>query len=633
MRPISKHLCAPLTLPLILAASLSSVQAKVFTFGDSYSDNGNLAVVTGGAQPGPNYWDGRYTNGWTLAERITFRLTNASPGRSAGLNGVQYPVGTSATGGIDFAHGGATALTRSTLPKHLGVWNQVRYFQLEASAKRISVARTDTAILWAGLNDYLAYNATNTTQVSGFIADNMVGSLVATRVGTVAVLNLPNMGDLPGWIDGPKRTSLNALTAAHNSNLATRLTARQAISPSTKLVLVDVNRALALAHQGLAGGFTVTRPGQNGSASGNCLGDGKVMWDCPANYLYYDYAHLTSSGHEYLASITQDRLNATATQPLQASLSAVAVGVTMASQSRALSARFASLQHEDIGETARGFGGLDVFSFGSGIEPVAETLSISQTYDPNFGAGADLRWGEWVAGAAAFRSSPGDSPAESSPNFGLTQSSSGVSAYLGWVAPDATFALSATHAMGEQETERLTTIKGLARARGQAEFSATAIEATGSAVQAWGTWSLTGEAALRYDDTQVAAYQESGTLGLSDTLYDPVEAKGLSSRAGVTFGYDDEDLSVKLGAHLLARLDGNAPLEAALPVAIPGQDSARFDTDTHAPLLLGDHAAAATFAMDWRVAEGARLTVDAAAVATPGGDAEAGVAFGAKIEF
>lgn len=631
MRPKTKHLRAPLTLPLIMAAALSSADAKVFTFGDSYSDNGNLGVVTGGAQPGPNYWDGRFTNGWTLAERMTSRLTNASPGRSAGLRGVQYPAGTSVTGGIDFAHGGATALVYSAQPSHLSVYNQARYFQAAARASLIAAGPTDTAIVWAGLNDYLAYNATNATQVSTIVAAKIVPLL--RGVGNVLVLNLPNMGDLPGWIDGPKRNSLNALTATHNANLATRLTAQQTLWPATRLILVDVNRALSLAHQGLAGGFTVTRPGQNGSVSGNCLGDGKVLWNCPSNYLYYDYVHLTASGHEYLASITQDRFNAARMQTVQAGISAVAAGATMASQSRALGARFAALQGESIDDGPRGFGGLGVFAFGGGLEPDAGGLAFSQETIGDFGAGADLRWGEWVAGAAAFRSSPDLDAGEIKPEFGLVQTSGGVSAYLGYIAPDASLTLAATHVGGEQETVRLTTIQGFARAQGRTQFSASAIEASGSAIHAWGNWSLTGEAALRYDDARIEGYQETGTLGLSDTVYDAVAAKGVAGRAGVSIGYDDADLSVKLGAHLLSRMSGDAPLEAALPVAIPGQDIGRYDTAAHAPLILGDRAAAATFAMDWRASERARLTVEAAAVATPEGETTAGLSLGAKIEF
>ena len=284
MRNVSKHIPIGLAAALMASVSSSAVQARVFTCGDSYSDNGNIGVVTGGAQPGAQYWDGRATNGWTLAERLTFRLTNASPGRAPGLNSIQYPSGTSAVGGVDFAHYGATAVTNASLPKHLSVYNQAAYFRNETLARRITVGTGDTAIVWAGLNDYLAYNATNANTVSGNVADRIVPLVAASKVGSILVFNLPNMGDLPGWINGPKRTSLNTLTAAHNSNLATRLALRQP-NTTSRLILVDVNRAMVLAHQGLAGGFTVTRPGQNGSASGNCLGDGKVLWNCPANYL------------------------------------------------------------------------------------------------------------------------------------------------------------------------------------------------------------------------------------------------------------------------------------------------------------------------------------------------------------
>jgi hypothetical protein len=204
---------------------------------------------------------------------------------------------------------------------------------------------------------------------------------------------------------------------------------------------------------------------------------------------------------------------------------------------------------------------------------------------------------------------------------------------MGWASPNATFALSATHARGEHETERLTAITGFAIAQGKTNFSSSAAEASASAAQVWGNWSLTGEAALRFDDIYIAGYQETGTLGLSDTIYDAAEAKGLAGRLGVSAGYSDGDVSAKVGAHVISRISGDAPLEAALPVAIPGQDKTRLDIASHAPLALNDRAAAATIAVDWRVDERARLTFEGAAVATPEGETAAGVMFGAKIEF
>lgn len=628
MKPVLKQTTARFAAALMLGASIQYAHAKVYSFGDSYSDNGNINIVTSGSQPGPGYWAGRFTNGWTVAERITYRLTCNSPGRSPGLLRIEYPPGTGPCGGVNFAHGGATAITRSALPAHLSVINQTKYFRESWSAKRLSVSSADTGFIWAGTNDYLVYSGSAASSVVGSIVNSMVANVAATGVGNVIVLNLHNLGDLPGWVNGPSRANLNALTASHNAQLATALAAAQP-KYRAKLILVDVNRAISLAHQGRAGGFTVTRPGQNGSISGNCVGDGRGMWSCPDTYLYYDYAHFTRSGHEYIASIAHDRFNAVLAQAKLGSLRVNGAATAVAGQSLALGTRFAELQASQPES-----GKLGVFAFGVGAEPDGSGAAFSQSSDRNFGGGADIRWGEWFAGASAFQRTPGDERDSEAAELTVTQSASGVSAYLGWVAPDEALTVSATHIRGQQETERLTSIKGLPVATGQAGFTASAVDAMASKSYAWGAWSLKGEAALRYDDLRIAGFEETGTLGLSDTVYDANETKGVAGRIGLSVGYRTEDFNVTLGAHALSRLYGDAPIGTALPVAIPGGNNAtHFDTGLHAPLDLGARAFAATLSTDWRVDDGARLTVEAAAIATPEGEVAAGVSFGAKFTF
>jgi phospholipase/lecithinase/hemolysin len=639
---------------LLLTTALSPAVAKVFTFGDSYSDNGNMDVVTAGAQPGGQFWAGRFTNGWTLAERVTFRLTNASPGRSAGLNGIQYPSGTSSIGGVDFAHGGATAITRSTLLTHLSISNQATAFRNQVNARRISVGKSDTAFVWAGLNDYLTYNVTTAGAVTDAVVNNIVGTIAATGIGSVLVLNLPNMGDLPGWISGSKRTTLNGLTSAHNASLSTKLTARQRTT-AAKLVLVDINRAMALAHQGLAGGFTVTRPGQNGSASGNCLGDGKVLWDCPDTYLYYDFVHLTRSGHEYLTSVVIDRYNSIQAQSARATTSSTSVSVAVSGQTQRVSLRLAAAQEGYSGvlnlgalgeppsddSASLGFGGnvrhsadlggqLSVFSYGAGF---SQSDGLDQSRDDAAGFGADWTAGEWIIGAAAFRSEPGQTAWTETQDFSVRQSLEGASVYAAWVTPDLSLSVLATHAAGEQETKRASAIRGLPFAYGRADLASSSVQIAGSLQESLGALTFKGDAALVFEDTVVAGFQESGTLGLSDTLYDQIAQRGVAGRIGASAAYRFDDAALAVGAHYVARLSGNASVMTAMPVGLAGQSASHIQISYDADHEVADRAAAVWASASWNWNERGAVNFGAAAIATPNGEVQAGVTAGLNYKF
>ena len=54
----------------------------IYVFGDSYSDVGNISIATGGAIPGPLYYNGRFSNGPIWVEHIAG--TYADPGALAG---------------------------------------------------------------------------------------------------------------------------------------------------------------------------------------------------------------------------------------------------------------------------------------------------------------------------------------------------------------------------------------------------------------------------------------------------------------------------------------------------------------------------------------------------------------------
>ncbi|RDH88994.1 MAG: hypothetical protein DIZ77_01335 [endosymbiont of Seepiophila jonesi] len=84
--------------PLTTFASRFS---DLYVFGDSLSDQGNVATITGGLIPPPEYTDGtnsgRFTNGLNYVDYFSDRL---------GL-----PTGSSVLGGNNYAYGGAHSFT------------------------------------------------------------------------------------------------------------------------------------------------------------------------------------------------------------------------------------------------------------------------------------------------------------------------------------------------------------------------------------------------------------------------------------------------------------------------------------------------------------------------------------------
>jgi phospholipase/lecithinase/hemolysin len=553
----------------LVALSAAPASAKLFVFGDSFSDNGNLNIVTNGAQPGPNYWAGRFTNGWTMAERLAFRLTGQELDRVAGLGNFSRPP-SQALGGYDFAHGGATAQTRSTLPRHLSVYEQVREYRIRRFGNKLPVSAADSALIWAGANDFLAYGATSGSVTSAWVS-GAVSLIDQTGVGKIVILNLPKLGNLPGWYDSADRARLNTVSSQHNSVLNTRI---NALRPAARaqLIVVDIALAVDLAQQGV-GGFTVTRPGQNGSASGNCLGDGKVLWSCTDNYLFYDYVHFSRSGHEYLTGIVYDRMMSGAALSARGAMTAQSGAALAATQARLVETRLDAAVEGTSGVMMLPLdggdalaladapaGGLSVFGFDSGA---ADQLLFSGG-DSLAGAGADWREGGWIAGASFFASdssalSDGAAQAEA------RHDGAGVTAYAAYLGEEWRSDISYTHFAGQQEFRRATAIASLPYAFGETRVEDLAISAGGQRTWRDGAWSLTGDARAFWLDARADAFSERGTLGLSDNQYEAQSQQGLNGRLGLRAAYDASTFAAELGFHYIARLDGEAPLLAAAP--------------------------------------------------------------------
>lgn len=205
---LSKLILIPLLLCISSLAYADSTYSKVYIFGDSLSDTGNLGSVVGGI-PAP-YYNNRISNGPIAADTLTAKLGDTADAslHLLGLNA-----------GHNYSVAGAKASTNE--PIDLGT--QILSFQ----ANHASIAPKDALyVIFIGGNDVRAALFQNNDDVANSIIDtannnikNAIIMLKTMGARSFLVINVPDIGLIP-------ETRLVAI-ATNNSahiNRATELT-------------------------------------------------------------------------------------------------------------------------------------------------------------------------------------------------------------------------------------------------------------------------------------------------------------------------------------------------------------------------------------------------------------------------
>lgn len=257
---------------------------EIYVFGDSLSDVGNAFKTTKGEDPpSPPYFQGRYSNGPVWVEYLASKLKLTS------------------NPDTNFAFSGATTGNSREIP--LGLLTQIKEF----TATNSSADPNALYIVWAGANDYL-YGDTDTTASINNLA-MAVKSLSAVGAKNIVVVNLPDLGKLPGTRTSRNSDSLTDLTEKHNSGLASSLTSlRQQVNSDTIITYLDIN---SLFNQVIKTpekfGFTnVTKP---------CLSKVSVC-DNPNEYLFWDGIHPTTAAHKLFVELAFSTLKPAPTPAL-----------------------------------------------------------------------------------------------------------------------------------------------------------------------------------------------------------------------------------------------------------------------------------------------------------------------------
>ena len=287
-------------LPLkVLAVTFS----RMYVFGDSLSDTGNVFNLTAGQIPPSPYSNGRFSNGinWVdyLAQDLNLSLTPYTA-----LTPVSSP-----SQGINFAFGGATTGTDNTVaPTLLGLRQQIGLFGNLFPANQ-SADPNALYVLWAGANDYLP---TQSTTFTPFTTPNTsinnlsfaLNSLVALGARNFLIANLPDLGSLPLTRTTQDSGRLNTLTGEHNTSLATTLNTLGSTTANLNIRLVDVNFLLndAISHPSQYGFTNVTDACIN---TLSCVTGGRTVQD---QYLFWDDKHPTTATHKRIEELAYRQL-------------------------------------------------------------------------------------------------------------------------------------------------------------------------------------------------------------------------------------------------------------------------------------------------------------------------------------
>ncbi|MFC4763413.1 autotransporter outer membrane beta-barrel domain-containing protein [Dyella koreensis] len=346
--PRTRHIAGAIAAALLFSTAASATDfSKVVVIGDSLSDAGNIAKLSGSPVPL------RFTTnpGTTTAENVASAL---------GL-----PVTNSLSGGTDYAFGGA-GIQHNSPGTPAGVPLLPQQMQMYLAANGGKADPNALHQVWGGANDIFYLTATSTNPnvlAAGAISAaqtevGMIGQLQAAGAKYVVVYNLPDIGKTPSGMAGGAAAAAGAtqLALAFNGVLGAGITQLS----NNGLNVIPVN-TFALLNEVIANpsayGFTnVTTPACNGS-SVQCgpAGSGLPFSYAPGTdktYLFADGVHPTTAAHAMLGQYVVSLIRA----PGQISLLGEAPLAASAAQTRAIRNEMLA---DSVGSDTRFFANVD----------------------------------------------------------------------------------------------------------------------------------------------------------------------------------------------------------------------------------------------------------------------------------
>jgi phospholipase/lecithinase/hemolysin len=282
---------------LPVKATASEKIEQIYTFGDSLSDVGNVYNATLATQkvgyPPPPYFKGRFSNGIVWVEYLAEKLKLKPVPFTTLTNNV-----CSVRDGVNYAFGGSSSgLNNAFFPNEPipGTLAQVNLYTSSLAATKKKADPNALYIVWAGANDYLNGNVTNPQQPVQNIS-KAVTTLANVGAKHIMVLNLGDLGKLPGTRRTKYSTQLTQLTNAHNLGLSIAVkNLSSQLEPKVNLMLVDANTLLKTVSQ-FPGAFGFT------NVTDACFTNNTVC-SKPDQYLFWDDIHPTTSAHKQVQKL------------------------------------------------------------------------------------------------------------------------------------------------------------------------------------------------------------------------------------------------------------------------------------------------------------------------------------------
>ena len=214
----------------------ASLYNQIFIFGDSLSDPGNLFNLSGGTNPPPVFFEGRFSNGPVWSEHFAEAL-GLEP--ELWIKSPDQKIQVIPSDGINFAIAGAktddTHISGNPLP---GLRNQVDYFVNDLLGQG-NTLNNPLGVLMAGANDYFGGQSDLTIPIGNLSTE--IQRLSDAGLKNILVSNLPDLGKIPlaRSFGQPASENFTALTIAHNSLLQNSLNNLSQSNPDTNLILFD----------------------------------------------------------------------------------------------------------------------------------------------------------------------------------------------------------------------------------------------------------------------------------------------------------------------------------------------------------------------------------------------------------
>ncbi|MGL4440164.1 MAG: autotransporter domain-containing protein [Bosea sp. (in: a-proteobacteria)] len=375
-------------LAVTLMSTSALAQQRYIAFGDSLSDSGNLFAASG--QPPAPYFNGRFSNGRTWVE-----LLSGVP-----MSGF-FPVGAvNNNTSTNFSFGGAR--TDAVVANPPGTGTQIGAFLARGGA----FTPGSTVTLWAGANDiFQALPAAGANPATAQAVMQGVSVTAATNVGTqtgqlaaagarqIIVLNLPNFGSLPQFAGTAAAGLAGVSSAAFNTALTTTVGAAAAASPAANVTLVDIGSVFS-ALQASAANYGFTNVTQQCLTTPSCVGNPTVQ----SGYAFYDGVHPTAAGHQLIAAVVTQYMQAPILAGVFSALGEQAIDERRTGMSRAFdrldNVRFGKLGVNDYFVNA--YGGVS-----NGDSANNRPRFRSSNYGVNFGMNRALstNWGLTASGS------------------------------------------------------------------------------------------------------------------------------------------------------------------------------------------------------------------------------------------